>query len=127
MKIIRKHQVGGAIYTPFIYQPQEQNFGGYPEKDEKSTSPEKISGTMTKEIIDVLKENGIPNDVNLFLSQANSFLKKSQSLSDMVMFGGKEKEYDISDLVKIHSMANKVKFNKELYDNASARLTKENS
>jgi len=121
---IRKHQVGGAIYTPFIYQPQAQ-------EAEKAAAgkggADKITGTMTKEIVDVLKENGIPNDVNMFLAQANSFLQSSKSLSDTILFGGREREYDLGDLVKIHSMANKVKFNKQLYDKAAERLTAERS
>jgi len=136
MKIIRKHQVGGSVYTPLVYQPQsdidstrtssKRGSGRSSGGEDEGGQLTKISGTMTKEIVDILKTNGIPTDVDTFLSHANQFLAGSTSLSDQV-FGGNKKDYDISHLIKIHSIANQVKFNKQLYDKASGRLTSENA
>lgn len=120
---IKKHQAGGIVYTPFIPNQKE----GSVNTTSTSSSSEKITGTLKKEIVDLLKENGIPNDVDEFLSNANSFLSRSSSLSNMSIFGGTDDDYDINDLVQIESMANKVKFNKQLYDSATSNLGKENA
>ena len=91
----------------------------YKLRNNYSTNPENA-------LISILKENGIPSDVDAFLEQANSFLTSSSHLSTSSLFGGTD-EYDLSDLIKIQSLANKVKFNKALYDNAAERLTDENA
>lgn len=119
---IKSNQQGGIIYTPFIPTQQNQNTSATEE-----STPEKITGTVTKEIVDVLKENGIPSDVDNFLQQANSFLTRSSSLSKSSLFGGTDENHTINDLIRIQSMANKVKFNKELYDSSVERLSSENS
>lgn len=105
---IKSHQVGGIMYqSPF--GPSTQQTAG---TSEKSTEAEKISGTIKKEVIDILKENGIPSDVNEFLTKANDFLSNSTSLSSMSLFGGTNDDYSISDLITIQQMANSVKWNK---------------
>lgn len=91
------------------------------------TKAEKISGTIKKEIIDILKENGIPSDVDAFLNAANSFLGKSTSLSSMSLFGGTNDDYSMSDLITIQKMANDVKWNKSQYDTAIKNLDAENA
>lgn len=121
---IKKHQTGGIVYTPFM--PNRGQVEQTSSKTEKEDKPEKISGAFTKEIIDVLKENGIPNDVDNFLAQANSFLSRSTSLSELSIFGGKnESDHNLSDIIKVQALANKVKFNKELYDSATKQLSTE--
>ena len=90
-------------------------------------SAEKISGTIKKEIIDILKESGIPSDVDAFLNAANSFLGKSTSLSSMSLFGGTNDDYSMSDLITIQKMANDVKWNKLQYDTAIKNLDAENA
>lgn len=117
MKI--KYQSGGVVaYTPFIpnsvTSPQPS---ATPE-----TKQEKITGTLQKEIVDVLKESGIQNDVDTFLSQANAFLTKSKSLSGVSLFGGENTDYSMSDLVSVLSMANRVKQNKLQHTEATKRL-----
>lgn len=119
----RKFQVGGVVYTPFLPaqagSPQQTTSTG----SSTSSSSEKISGTMKKEVIDMLKENGIPSDVDSFLTQAQSFLNKSTHLSSS-LFGDSD-DYDLSDLIQLQSLANRVKFNKALYDNATKQLTEQ--
>ena len=127
MYLKRKYQVGGVVYTPYLPAQAGTAQGTTSTSASSSTSstPEKISGTMKKEVIDILKENGIPSDVDQFLQYANSFLDKSRNLSSYSLFGGNDDDYDISDLIKVQSLANKVKFNKALYDKANENLTKQ--
>lgn len=117
MKI--KYQSGGVVaYTPFI-----PNSGTSPQSSATpETKQEKITGTLQKEIVDVLKESGIQSDVDTFLSQANAFLTKSKSLSGVSLFGGENTDYSMSDLVSVLSMANRVKQNKLQHTEATNRL-----
>lgn len=117
---IKRHQVGGIVYSPLHSSQQAQTTSS-------ETKSEKISGTIKKEIIDILKENGIPSDVDAFLTKANSFLNGSLSLSSKSLFGGTDDDYDLSDLIKIQKMANDVKWNKGLYDNAVKNLDAEDA
>lgn len=127
MYLKRKYQVGGVVYTPYLPAQAGTAQGTTSTSASSSTSstPEKISGTMKKEVIDILKENGIPSDVDQFLQYANNFLDKSKNLSSYSLFGGNDDDYDMSDLIKVQSLANKVKFNKALYDKANENLTKQ--
>ena len=127
MYLKRKYQVGGVVYTPYLPAQAGTAQGTTSTSASSSTSstPEKISGTMKKEVIDILKENGIPSDVDQFLQYANNFLDKSKNLSNYSLFGGNDDDYDMSDLIKVQSLANKVKFNKALYDKANENLTKQ--
>lgn len=118
---IKSYQVGGIVYTPFSPQSQTQTTSS------GTSTSEKISGTMKKEIIDILKENGIPSDVDAFLNKANEFLNGSMSLSSKSLFGGTDDDYDLSDLITIQKMANDVRWNKGLYDNAVKNLDAENA
>lgn len=123
MKI--KYQSGGVVsYTPFIPQSGGATTSSSSGSTEKA---DKITGTLQKEIIDVLKENGLQSDVDNFLSQANSFLVSSQNLSAMSLFGGEDDKYTMSHLIGILSMANKVKQNKAQYDLATDKLKAENA
>ena len=128
MYLSRKYQVGGIAYTPYLSAPPgsaQESITAPSGGTSKSSSPEKISGTIKKEIIDLLKENGIPSDVSTFLNAANGFLQKSQSLSGMSLFGGTNDDYDLTDLIKIQQMVNDVKYNNALKDAATKQLTEE--
>lgn len=117
----RIYQSGGVVsYTPFI--PNSGTANTTSSSSGSTEKQEKITGTLQKEIVDVLKENGIQSDVDTFLSQANAFLNKSQHLSSMSLFGGQSDDYSMTDLIQILSMANKVKQNKAQYDTATDRL-----
>lgn len=120
----RIYQSGGVVsYTPFI-----PNSGTASTSSSGSTEKQdKITGTLQKEIVDVLKENGIQSDVDTFLSQANAFLNKSQHLSSMSLFGGQSDDYSMTDLIQVLSMANRVKQNKAYYDTAADRLKEQDA
>lgn len=122
MKI--KYQSGGVVaYTPFIPQSSAQS----QTSGDSSSKQEKITGTLQKEIIDILKENGIQSDVDVFLSQASAFLDKSKQLSGVSLFGGENPDYTMSDLIGVLSLANKVKENKSQHKNAQDRLKEQDA
>ena len=125
---IKSYQVGGVVYTPFVPNQAQTTTGTSSATSSKSSSSEdgKLTG-IKKEIVEILKSNGIPSDVEKFLSKANSFLSGSTSLSDMSLFGGTNDDYDLSDLVKIQKMANDVKWNKERHEKAVANLDDEDA
>lgn len=113
--------IGGITYSPITSMQQQA------AATASSQEPRKISGTMEAELIKILTESGIPSDVDAFLNIANSFLNKSSSLSSMSMFGGTNGDYKMSELISIQSMANKIKWNKGLWDTATQRLNSENA
>ena len=103
---IKRHAIGGITYSPF--KPSTQQSAAY-QSAGTSDKPEKISGTMTAELIKILTESGIPSDVDAFLKASNNFLRKSSSLSSMSLFGGHNDDYSLSELITIQGMANKIK------------------
>lgn len=122
---IKKYQTGGIYYTPFfrdsvIPQAESQNYTRTTSKEDKEDS------LIQKEIISVLKENGLPNDVDYFLEKANRFLNKSRNLGT-IFNSGKNSSYDMSDLIKITSLANRVKYNNGLHEQATKQIIDEGS
>ena len=128
---IKKYQVGGIAYTPFIPQSAAQTAStsdgtsSSNSKTSKETSSKKAA--LEDDIINILKENGIPSDVNAFLQVANSFLSRSTSLSNSTLFGGTDDGYSMGDLIRLQKYANEIKFNKEKYDDAVNNLNEENA
>lgn len=125
MYLKRKYQVGGIAYTPYL--PAQ---AGSPQETTSSSGTssgktEKITGTFKKEIIDLLKEQGIPSDATVFLNAAEKLLVKSKSLSNFSLFGGTNDDYDMSDLIKVQKLANDLKYNKTLEGEAIKQVTKE--
>ena len=121
---IKRYQSGGIYYTPFfrdsINQVESQNTSNSTTKNNKDDE------LIQKEIINVLKENGLPNDVDYFLSKANTFLKKSQNLGSLFNTT-QEASYDMSDLIRLQSLANRIKHNNALYTHASKQIIEEGS
>lgn len=124
---IRKYQAGAIIYTPTPTGGQATSTQTSASSSSASEKPEKITGTMLKEIMDQLKEDGLPADVEQVLNYAARYLDKSSHLTDMSLFGGKDTEYNIKDWINITKLVKEAKWNKELYDNASDRLKEEDA
>lgn len=124
---IRKYQAGAIIYTPTPTGGQATSTQMSASSSSASEKPEKITGTMLKEIMDQLKEDGLPADVEQVLNYAARYLDKSSHLTDMSLFGGKDTEYNIKDWINITKLVKEAKWNKELYDNASDRLKEEDA
>jgi hypothetical protein len=129
---IKEYQSGGIVYTPFISSrgaATQTTTSSTKSDDSKSTSKDKdkAGDAIQKEIMSVLKENGLQNDVNKFLTEANSFLNKSRNLSNVSLFGGKDNSYTMSHLIGILQLANSVKSNKGQYDTATTNLKAEHA
>lgn len=124
---IRKYQAGAIIYTPTPTGGQATSTQASASSSSASEKPEKITGTMLKEIMDQLKEDGLPADVEQVLNYAARYLDKSSHLTDMSLFGGKDTEYDIKDWINITKLVKEAKWNKELYDAASDKLKAEDA
>ena len=93
---IKRYQNGGISYTPFFRDAAEPT---QVATQTSKTSENKEEQLIQKEIINVLKENGLPNDVDYFLDRANSFLRKSQNLGELFV-SGQSNQYDMSDLIR---------------------------
>lgn len=119
---IKKYQAGGIYYTPFFGDSVQESTPQTTSKKE-----DKEDQLIEKEIISVLKENGLPSDVDYFLSVTNNFLKKSQNLGSLFGDSTSKNSYNMSDLIRIQSLANKIKHNNELYKTASSQIVKENA
>lgn len=124
---IRKYQAGAIIYTPTPTGGQATSTQTSASSSSASEKPEKITGTMLKEIMDQLKEDGLPADVEQVLNYAARYLDKSSHLTDMSLFGGKDTEYNIKDWINITKLVKEAKWNKELYDAASDKLKTEDA
>lgn len=121
---IKRYQTGGIYYTPFfrdsINQQESQGIVNTTSRKDKEDN------LVQKEIINVLKENGLPNDVDYFLSKADTFLKKSQNIGSL--FNTSQNiTYDMSDLIRLQSLANRIKHNNVLYEQASNQIIDEGS
>lgn len=120
MKI--KLQQGGIVYTPFFRDSVNQQV--QTSTSASSDKGDKEDQLIQKEIINVLKENGLPNDVDYFLNKANGFLAKSRNLG---LFDTGQSNYDMSDLIRLQSLANRLKHNSELHKSAAQQIIKEGS
>lgn len=124
---IRKYQAGAIIYTPTPTGGQATSAQESASSSSASEKPDKITGTMLKEIMDLLKEEGLPSDVEKLLANASRYLDKSSHLTDTSLFGGKDPEYKLQDYIKVLNDVQKVKFNNKQYKDASTQLSKENA
>lgn len=115
---IQKYQYG-ASYTPISREVMGQSQAKQPATS--SSSEKKDDKLIEQEIIKVLGENGIPTDVDYFLSQAQSFLQDSTNI-----FSGK-KTNTMSQLIRLRSLANRLQHNNALYKNATDRIKVENT
>lgn len=112
---IKRYQAGGIVYTPFVRGSSAQG-----TSQNATSSNKKEDNELQKAIFSVLNENGLPNDVDYFLNQANALL-----LSSTDMYGNPS--YSVTDLIKLHSLANKIKHNNTAHTTAVTRLETENS
>lgn len=118
---IKMYQSGGIYYTPIFRESLDEKRAKAVDTV-KSNSGDKEGNFITKAIIETLKENGLPNDVDKFLVAANTFLGEVSFWST-----GTEKQFNMADLIKIKSLANRVKTSRALFDKSMAQVTTEGS
>lgn len=114
MKITRYQTGGGLVYTPHLGGVTEQTTG-------TTQTTSNTSNAVEKAIIDILKESGLPSDVDAFLSTADKFLSKTGS-GDIFNTG-----YSLHQLIQLQSLANRVKHNSALHKDAVQRLQNQNA
>lgn len=112
--------MGGISYTPFLRGASPTQ--PLPTATKPKSGEAKEEQLIQKEIINVLKENGLPNDVDYFLSKANTFLT---GVKNFDISGGSS--YDLSDLIRLQSLANRIKHNNQLHKDASKQIIDEGS
>lgn len=113
---IYKRQTGGVVYNPFMGNTASPQAVAQPT-NEKNDSEDEIQ----KAIVKVLEQNGVPNDVNAFLAQAKRLLAKR----DFSLFSSGYDSYDMSDLIRLHSLANQIKWNSESANQAETQVINE--
>lgn len=101
-------QAGGVAYIPSVGQPVAQS---------TSTSSAKTeTNKLQTELVSLIKEKGLPNDVDKFLSQINNVLGMSL-----------DGEFSTSTLISAASLANRVNHYAELHKTAQKRLDDEDA
>lgn len=125
MKIV-EYQSGGIYYTPFFRDSVMGQQTAQPSASTAKSSGDEDAedNIIKKEIVQVLKENGLQNDVDYFLSKAKSFLSGVRN-SISGIFGESKSSFDLSGLLRVQSLANRVKRNKQLYDKAESQIISE--
>lgn len=124
---IRKYQAGAIIYTPTPTGTATSAQQSTSSSSSSSDKSDKITGTMLKEIMDQLKSEGLPADVEQVLNFAARYLDKSSHLTDTSLFGGEDTEFSLQDWIKVTKLVKEAQWNKKLYDDASQKLTSEDA
>lgn len=118
---IEQYQQGGTIqsmYTPVVRDTFLEDLQKF---SKKGSGQGKEDALLDKAIIDVIKENGLPSDVNSFLTQVESFLSSSSNTYDLAS-GSNTLDSSLSKLIAVQKMANVVKSNKAAYDKAVTQV-----
>lgn len=105
---IKKHQTGG----PFVPMSWSLIPGGAAAQAASSSTKSNTEEDMAKEYAKVLGKEGLPVDVAVFSSRAKSILMSPDV--------GASSQY--SKLLRLHELANEVRFNNELYKEAQTRI-----
>lgn len=124
---IRKYQAGAIIYTSTPTGGMATGTQQSASSSSSSTEKSKSSDTILKGIMEQLKTDGLPADVEKVLKYAARYLDKSSHLTDMTLFGGTDETYDLNDYIKIVNLVQQAKWNKSEYDKAATKLTSENA
>ena len=107
---LKKYQSGGIVYLPTVNQ---MGAAQQTAASSGSNDTEKVPG-FTKEIISLIKENGLDSDVTVFL-------KKVQKTLDLANDPTGE-NLSLKEILKIQREANRVKQNYESYKTAENSL-----
>lgn len=117
----KKYQAGGMIYVPTPFaNTTEQTVGASPSQSTSSSS-NKITGTYAKEIADLIKQDGLPSDVNYFLKTVNNVLSSASTFGHSLLTGSPS-EFSMADLIKVQSLASNVKYNHDVYKNTISQI-----
>lgn len=121
MKIV-KMQAGSQL--PFVdYIPVTQNVYSGKGATTASSSGKKETDALDKALYKVIEEGGLTSDSNYFYSIAESILQDA-SLGMASKFSS---EHTVTQLIQLRKVANQLKENKNLYDEAVDHMRSENT
>lgn len=116
---IKRYQVGGGMaYLPST-TPGGRAVGSAASSNSKDDDGKSKVPGFTKEIISIVKENGIDNDVSLFLNQVGRILNVANDPTG--------ENLSLKEILKVQNLANKVKVNYARYQEAVESLNKEDA
>ena len=111
---IKIYQTGGIVYTPTV---NRSNYGEASNTGASSNNSSDDAGKVpgfSKELISILKENGLDNDVQYFL---NSVGRMVDLANDPI-----GQNLSMKQILKAQALANKVKMNYSEYEKARTSL-----
>lgn len=107
---IKLYQMGGITYLPTVNRMLEE------EQTSSASTTKRTS--LAKDLIDLVKENGLDSDVSVFLNQIQGMLNPNDPFGENIT---------VSQIVQAQRLANQVKINYESYKNTCSSLEKENA
>ena len=108
---IRTHQSGGIVYLPTANRSEGAATSA--ASSSSSSSESKVPG-FSKELISILKENGLDSDVTVFLRQLERTLDLANDPTG--------ENLSMRDILRAQKLANQVKQNYESYKTAEKSL-----
>ena len=124
---IKKHQDGSQIlYTP-VFRNESSKENVSTENKNKNNKPNSGNDDFKEQIFSIIKESGLPNDVEAMLSEGTKLLNESESIGYSLIGDSSKGMGQSSKLINLFRLANQIKHNKSLHTSAVARLTTENT
>lgn len=113
---LKQYQFGGIVYTPI--DAASQQAASSQTASTAAGTASKVPG-FAKEIVDLVKENGLTSDVGVFLKKVQNTLKLASDPTG--------ENLTMKEILKIQNEANKVAQNYKSYQDATKNLDKEAS
>ena len=110
---IKQYQSGGMVYLPTSSQ-----IGAASRAASSESEASKVPG-FAKELINIVKENGLDNDVSAFLSQAERILN--------VAYDPTGENLSMREILKVQRLASQVAMNYKDYESARKSLDEQDA
>lgn len=110
---IKTYQSGGIVYLPTVNRNEGVGFPSTTSSSSSSGDSTKVPG-FAKEMIAMIKENGLNSDVSVFLNQLDRMLVKANDPTG--------ENLSMRDILKAAQMANRVNQNYKSYATAEKSL-----
>lgn len=115
---IKTYQSGGIVYLPTVNRNEGVVFPSATSSSSSSGDSTKVPG-FAKEMIDMVKENGLNSDVSVFLNQLDRMLVRANDPTG--------ENLSMRDILKAAQMANGVKQNYKSYTTAEKSLEEQDA
>ena len=110
---IKTYQSGGIVYLPTVNRNEGVAIPGATSSSSNSGETSKVPG-FAKEMISLIKENGLNSDVSVFLNQLDRLLVKASDPTG--------ENLSMREILQAQKMANRVKQNYASYQTAEKSL-----